>query len=53
MHETSLSLPRNIEGEEFETFRWPKNEYDLDKMKLVPCASALGSIVYTLVYTRP
>ncbi|WVZ93220.1 hypothetical protein U9M48_039218 [Paspalum notatum var. saurae] len=40
-------------GDEFENFQCPKNQYEKDHMKSVPYVSAIESIMYAQVCTRP
>ena len=37
----------------FGNFKCPKNKHEIDRMKSVPYASAVGSIMYAQVCTRP
>jgi hypothetical protein len=42
-----------VKGNRFGEFQCPKNQYGIDRMKLVPYASAVGSLQYAEVCTRP
>ena len=53
MHKSEPKPAPITQGEKFGTFQYPKNEYELEQMKSVPYASALGSIMYAQVCTRP
>jgi len=48
------SLPAPIlKGERFGKFQCPRNQYEIDQMKAVPYASAVGSLQYAQVCTHP
>ena len=53
MHKCSASPAPIVKGDKFGTFQCPKNEYEAVQMKTVPYASAVGSIMYAQVCTRP
>ena len=53
MHKCSASPAPVVKGDKFGTFQCPKNQYEVDQMKSVPYASAVGSIMYAQVCTRP
>ena len=42
-----------VKGDSFGKFQCPKNQYEIDQMKAVPYASAVGSLQYAQVCTRP
>nr|AAV24758.1 putative polyprotein [Oryza sativa Japonica Group] len=42
-----------MKGDKYEKFQCPKNEYEAAQMKSIPYASAVGSIMYAQVCTRP
>ena len=42
-----------VNGDRFGEFQCPRNQYEIDQMKAVPYASAVGSLQYAQVYTRP
>ena len=42
-----------VKGDRFREFQCPRNQYEIDQMKVVPYASAVGSLQYAQVCTRP
>nr|AAP46197.1 putative gag-pol polyprotein [Oryza sativa Japonica Group] len=42
-----------VKGDKFGLFQSPKNKLESDQMKMVPYASAVGSLMYAEVCTRP
>jgi hypothetical protein len=40
-------------GDKFSEAQYPKNKLELDEMKDIPYTSAIGSLMYAQVYTRP
>jgi hypothetical protein len=44
IHKCSVSLAPIVKGDRYEDFQCPKNQYELDQMKVVPYASAVGSL---------
>ena len=42
-----------VKGDRYGEFQCPKNQYEIDQMKVVPYSSAVGSLQYTQVCTRP
>ena len=42
-----------VKGDSFGEFQCPRNQYEIDRMKSVPYALAVGSLQYAQVYTRP
>ena len=42
-----------VKGDRFGKFQYPRNQYEIDQMKAVPYASAVGSLQYAQVCTRP
>ena len=42
-----------VKGDSFGEFRCPRNQYKIDRMKVVPYALAMGSLQYAQVCTRP
>ena len=42
-----------VKGDSFGKFQCPKNQYEIDQMKAVPYSSAVGSLQYAQVCTRP
>ena len=53
MHASRPTPAPIVKGDSFEKFQCPKNQYELDQMKAVPYASAVGSLQYAQVCTRP
>ena len=53
MHKCSATPAPVVKGEKFGKFQSPKTQYEVDQMKAVPYASAVGSIMYAQVCTRP
>jgi len=53
MHKSSASPAPIVKGDSFGKFQCPKNQYEIDQMKAVPYASAVGSLQYAQVCTRP
>jgi hypothetical protein len=42
-----------VKGDKYESFQNSRNKYEIDQMKSVPYASAVGSLMYAQVCTRP
>ena len=53
MHTCKPSPGPIVKGDRFGKFQCPRNQYVIDQMKAVPYASAVGSLQYTQVCTRP
>jgi hypothetical protein len=53
MHRCSPSPAPIFKGDRYGDFQCPKNEYEKEQMKTVPYASAVGSLQYAQVCTRP
>jgi len=53
MHASKASPAPIIKGDKFGNFQCPRNQYEIDQMKSVPYASAVGSLMYAQVCTRP
>jgi hypothetical protein len=53
MHKCSASPAPIVKGDRYGEFQYPKNQYEIDQIKTVPYASAVGSLQYTQVCTRP
>jgi hypothetical protein len=53
MHKCSPSPAPIVKGDRYGDFQCPKNQYELNQMKAVPYASAIGSLQYAQVCTRP
>jgi hypothetical protein len=41
-----------VKGDKYGSFQSPRNQYEIDQMKSVPYASAIGSLMYAQVCTR-
>ena len=53
MHKSNATPTPIVKGDSFGKFQSPQNQYELDQMKAVPYASAVGSLQYAQVCTRP
>jgi hypothetical protein len=53
MHASNATPAPIVKGDSFGKFQCPKNQYEIDQMKAVPYASAVGSLQYAQVCTRP
>jgi hypothetical protein len=53
MHKSNATPSPIVKGDNFGEFQCPKNQYVIDQMKAVPYASAIGSLQYAQVCTRP
>ena len=53
MHKCSASPAPIVKGDRYGDFQCPRNQYELNQMKAVPYASAVGSLQYAQVCTRP
>jgi hypothetical protein len=53
MHKYSASPAPIVKGDRYGEFQYPKNQYEIDQMKMVPYASAVGNLQYAQVCTRP
>jgi hypothetical protein len=53
MHACKPSFAPIVKGDSFGEFQCLKNQYEIDQIKVVPYASAIGSLQYAQVYTRP
>jgi hypothetical protein len=53
MHKCSASPAPMVKGDKYVDFQCPRNQYELNQMKVVPYASAVGSLQYAQVCTRP
>jgi hypothetical protein len=42
-----------VKGDKYVSFQSPRNQYEIGQMKSVPYASAVGSLMFAQVYTRP
>jgi hypothetical protein len=53
MHTSKATPAPIVKGDSFGEFQCPRNQYERDQMKAVPYASAVGSLQYAQVCTRP
>ena len=53
MHASKPTPAPIVKGDSFGKHQCPKNQYELEQMKAVPYASAVGSLQYAQVCTRP
>jgi hypothetical protein len=53
MHACSPSPAPIVKGDRFGEHQYPKNQYEIDRMKAVPYALAVESLQYTQVCTHP
>ena len=53
MHKCSPSPASIVKDDRYGDFQCPRNEYEIDQMKAVPYASAIESLQYAQVCTRP
>ena len=53
MHKYSPSPAPIVKGDRYGDFQCPRNQYELNQMKVVPYASAVGSLQHAQVCTCP
>jgi hypothetical protein len=53
MHACKPSPAPIVKGDSFGEFQCPRNQYEIDQMKAVPYALAIGSLQYAQVCTHP
>ena len=53
MHASKPTPAPIVKGDSFGKFQCPKNQFEIDQMKVVPYASAVRSLQYAQVCTRP
>ena len=53
MKECSPSVAPIVKGDKFYQDHCPRNDLELEQMKNIPHASAVRSLMYAKVYTRP
>jgi hypothetical protein len=53
MHACKPSPAPIVKGDSCGEFQCPRNQYEIDQIKVVPNASAVGNLHYTQVCTRP
>ena len=49
----SPSITPIVKGDMFNLNPCPKNDFERERMKNIPCASVIGSLMYAQVCTRP
>jgi hypothetical protein len=53
MHVCNPTTAPIVKGDKYGSFQSPTNQYKVDQIKSVPYASAVGSLMYAQVCTRP
>ena len=53
MHKSKPTPALIVKGDSFGKHQCPKNKYELEQMKAVPYASAVGSLYYAQACTCP
>jgi hypothetical protein len=53
MHACNPTPAPIVKGDKYESYQSPRNQYEIDQMKSVPYASAVESLMYAQVCTRP
>ena len=53
MHKCSGTVAPVIKGDKFGQFQSPRNQLEIDQMRTILYASAVGSLMYAQVCTRP
>jgi hypothetical protein len=53
MHACNPMSAAIVKGDKYQSFHSPRIQYEIDQMKSVSYASAVGSLMYAQVYTRP
>jgi hypothetical protein len=53
MHACNPTPAPIVKGDKYVSFQSPRNQYEIDQMKSVRYASAVGSLMYAQVCTRP
>jgi hypothetical protein len=53
MHASKPTPAPIVKGDSFGKFQYPRNQYEIDQMKVISYASATGSLQYAQVCTRP
>jgi hypothetical protein len=53
MHACNPTPTPIVKGDKYGSFQSPRNQYEIDQMKSVPYASAVGSLMYAQVRTHP
>jgi hypothetical protein len=52
MYKCNPTLAPIVKDTKFRNFQCPRNQYEIDKMKVVPYASAVRNLMYAQIYTR-
>jgi hypothetical protein len=52
MHACNPAPTPIVKGDKYGSFHSRRNQYEIDQMKSVSCASAVGSLMYAQVCTR-
>lgn len=52
MSKCSITPAPIVKGDKFGLFQSPRNQLEKEQMKAIPCASAVGSLMYAQVCTR-
>ena len=53
MHKCSGTAVPVVKGDKFGQFQSPRNQLEIDQMRTIPYASAIESLMYAQVCTRP
>jgi hypothetical protein len=53
MHASRATPAPIVKGDKFGLYQCPRNQYEIDQIKIVPYASAVGCLQYAQVCTRP
>jgi hypothetical protein len=53
MHACNPTLAPIVKGDKYGSFHSPRNQYEINQMKSVPYALAVGSLMYAQLCTRP
>jgi hypothetical protein len=53
MHKCNPTHTPIVKGVKFKKFQCPRNQYEINEMKSVSYVSAVGSLMYAQVCTRP
>jgi hypothetical protein len=53
MHACNPTPAPIVKDDTYGSFQSPRNQYEIDQMKSVPYASAIGSLMYAQICTRP
>jgi len=53
MHKCSSTAAPVVKGDKFGQFQSPRNQLEIDQMRTIPYASAVGNLIYAQVCMRP